>query len=275
MDVFGKAVERAARERHARSGSNSDDAAGVFPITGLRPVQDLEEIEYKETPVRRSWVPALQQANVQKRNGELAPSVHAYNILRTRVVQRLERNHWNLLALTSPTKGAGKTTTAVNLAISIARSATHTVLLVDLDLRRPSIHHHFGIEPALGVTDLISGQAQFQDVAFNPGVPRLTVLPGRERVSHSSEFLSTPRMQQFVDEIRDKYPERIIIFDMPPVLGGADVLTFLPAVQACLLVLEAGKTTRRELRDATKALMQATLIGTVLNRGTVEEGGYY
>lgn len=274
MDVFRKAVERAARERHARSGGSPEDS-GAIAIPGLRPVSDLQEIEYKETPVRKSWVPAVQAINTQKRNGELAPSVHAYNILRTRVIQRLERNGWNLLALTSPSKGNGKTTTAVNLAISIARSANNTVLLVDLDLRRPSVHHHFGIEPALGVTDLVSGRAEFQEVVFNPGIPRLTVLPGREQISYSSEFLSTPRMQQFVKEIRERYPKRIVVFDMPPVLGGADVLSFLPAVQACLLVLEAGKTTRAELREATKALTPATLIGTVLNRGSVEEGAYY
>jgi capsular exopolysaccharide synthesis family protein len=274
MDVFGKAVERAARERQARAGE-TPDAPDTVVIPGLRPVQDVQDIEYTETPVKKSWVPATQSINTRERDGQLTPSVHAYNILRTRVVQRLERNGWNLLAVTSPAKGNGKTTTAVNLAISIARAATHSVLLVDLDLRRPSVHHHFGVEPEKGVTDLVSGTAEFQDVVFNPSIARLTVLPGGEKLSHSSEFLSKPQMQKFVEEIRDRYPKRIIVFDMPPVLGGADVLSFLPTVQACLLVLEAGKTTRDELRAATKALTQASMIGTVLNRGIVEQGAYY
>jgi Mrp family chromosome partitioning ATPase len=162
----------------------------------------------------------------------------------------------------------------VNLAISIARSTTHTALLVDFDLRRPSVHSHFGFDPEQGVTDLISGRGTFQQVAFNPGIHRLAVLPGREKVVHSSEFLSGLKMQQFVQQIRERYPKRIVIFDMPPVLGGADVLSFLPSVQACLLVLEAGRTTRDELHEATKALKQSTLIGTVLNRGVAEDRAY-
>lgn len=274
MDIFNQAVERAARERRFRTGGNKEDTS-VIPIPTLRPILDLHEIEYKETPVKKLCVPMIHTINTRKRNGELASSVQAYNILRTRVVQRLEQHNWNLLALTSPSMGNGKTTTAVNLAISIARSANNTVLLVDLDLRRPSVHHHFGIEPTLGVTDVVSGRAKFQEVVFNPSIPRLTVLPGRERVSDSSEFLSTPKMQQFVQEIRDRYPKRIVIFDMPPVHGGADVLTFLPAVQACLLVLQAGRTTRDQLRKSVKSLEQSTMIGTVLNRGTIEKDAYY
>jgi protein-tyrosine kinase len=274
VDIFLKAVQRAARQR--RSGTTEYlEEPGVTLIPALRPVPSLQEIEYTETPVKSLCIPAAHPINTHKRNGELAPSVHAYNILRTRILQRLERNNWNLLAVTSPSKGNGKTTTAVNLAISIARSTTHSVLLVDLDLRRPSVHVHFGFQPVSGITDLISHRAKFQEVAFNPGIQRLTVLPGRERVTHSSEFLTSPKMQQFVQEVRERYLKRIVIFDMPPVLGGADVLSFLPSVQACLLVLEAGRTTRDELRQATGALKQATMIGTVLNRGVAEEKAYY
>ena len=274
MDIFIKAVERAAKERRSGSAGYSEET-GLVVVPGLRRVKSLQEIEYTETPVERLCVPAAHPVNTYTRNGELAPSVHAYNILRTRILQRLERNGWNLLALTSPARGNGKTTTAVNLAISIARSTTHSALLVDLDLRRPSIHGHFGFDPAQGVTDLVCGRGTFQQVAFNPGIQRLTVLPGREKVAHSSEFLSSSNMQQFVQDVRERYPRRIVIFDMPPVLGGADVLSFLPSVQACLLVLEAGRTTRDELREATKALQQSTVIGTVLNRGVVEKGATY
>ncbi|HIP53601.1 MAG TPA: exopolysaccharide biosynthesis protein [Chromatiales bacterium] len=269
MDVFSKAVKRAAEERGDSSGDGSQQL-----ILRNRHNDNLRDIQYEQTPVRvLPGVSSVIQDGSDE--SELSPATHAYNILRARVLQQLQIYNWNLLAITSPFKGNGKTTTAVNLAASIARSLNHTVLLIDLDLGRPSVHRFFGVEPTFGVTDLVNGHAAFQDVAFNPGFPRLTVLPGRERIGHSSEFLSTPRMEQFINEVRSRYQKRVIIFDMPPVLSGADMLSFMPLVQASLLVVEAGKTTKHELRKAVKALEHTRIIGTVLNRGTEIIESYY
>ncbi len=268
MEVFSKAVKRAADER----GGSPED--GYQQLILRNRGDDLHDIQYSQTPVR--VLPGVSSViRDEYDESQLSPATHAYNILRARVLQQLQTYNWNLLAVTSPTKGNGKTTTAVNLAASIARSVNHTVLLVDLDLRRPGVHRYFGVDPAVGVTDVVMGKASFQDAAFNPGIPRLTVLPGRERIGHSSEFLSTPRMEQFINEIRSRYQKRVIIFDMPPVLGGADMLSFMPLVQTSLLVVEAGRTTRHELHKAVKALEQTRIIGTVLNRGDEVIDSYY
>jgi len=300
MDIFNKAVERAAQERknHVINpisrkvvDNNNDEQAKANnekknphdetikaevisegELVVRKQPEDFENIQYDKTPIRR---PNLTTAIYEERaDAKLSRAEHAYNILRTKVLQQMQRHNWNMAALTSPAIGNGKTTTAVNLAISIARSANHTVLLVDLNLHNPSIHEHFGVEPVFGVTDVVSGKVGFEDAVFNPGIPRLTVLPGSEKINHSSEFLSSAKMEQFVNEIRSRYPRRIVLFDMPPTLGSADVLAFLPLVQAILLVLEAGKTSRSELHRVMKTLEQARIIGTVLNRGKETIDGY-
>jgi len=291
MDIFNKAVERAAHERknhidktvrvvngndekpstnesethHEETISAKVINEGEGELIVRKDPEDFTDIQYDKTPVRR---PNLRTAVYEDRaDAKLSTAEHAYNILRTKVLQQMHRHNWNMAALTSPATGNGKTTTAVNLAISIARSANHTVLLVDLNLHNPSVHEHFGVEPVFGITDVVSGKVGFEDAVFNPGIPRLTVLPGSEKINHSSEFLSSSRMEQFVSEIRSRYPRRIVLFDMPPTLGSADVLAFLPLVQAVLLVLEAGETSRSQLHRVMKTLEQARIIGTVLNRG--------
>lgn len=268
MEIFNKAVERAAQERKNHHGEGVEGELVIRNRT-----EDLAHIKYDQTPIRRPDF--LTAINGDRPDDELSPAEHAYNILRTKVLREMQRYNWNMLALTSPSKGNGKTTTAVNLAASIARSANHTVLLVDLNLHNPEIHTHFGVEPVHGVTEVVSGKVEFKDAVFNPGIARLTVLPGCEKLHHSSEFLCSEKMEQFVTEIRTRYPRRIVLFDMPPVLGGADVMSFLPFVQTSLLVLEAGRTSRSELHHAMKALEQSRIIGTVLNRGAaIIEQGY-
>ena len=291
MDIFNKAVERAAHERKNHidktvrvvngndenpstnesethheetiSAKVVNEAEGELIVR--KDPEDFTDIQYDKTPIRR---PNIRTAVYEDRaDAKLSTAEHAYNILRTKVLQQMHRHNWNMAALTSPAIGNGKTTTAVNLAISIARSANHTVLLVDLNLHNPSVHEHFGVEPVFGITDVVSGKVGFEDAVFNPGIPRLTVLPGSEKINHSSEFLSSSRMEQFVSEIRSRYPRRIVLFDMPPTLGSADVLAFLPLGQAVLLVLEAGQTSRSQLHRVMKTLEQARIIGTVLNRG--------
>jgi len=309
MDIFNKAVERAAHERKShisktiriesvhndedeltqkrkkrieqenhheetiRAEVISEDKKAEGELVIRKNPDDFSNIQYDKTPIRR---PNLTTAVYDDRaDSKLSTAEHAYNILRTKVLQQMQRHNWNMAAITSPAKGNGKTTTAVNLAISMARSANHTVLLIDLNLHNPSVHKHFGVEPVFGITDVVSGKADFQDAVFNPGIPRLTVLPGSETVNHSSEFLSSSKMEQFINEIRSRYPRRIILFDLPSTLGGADVLSFLPLVQSVLLVLEAGHTSRSELHRVMKTLEQTRIIGTVLNRGKeVVDGGY-
>ena len=187
----------------------------------------------------------------------------------------MKDNHWNTLAITSPGTGEGKTLTSVNLAISLAREVNHTVLLVDLDLRRPSVSSCFGYAPEYGLNDYLEYNISLSEILINPEIERLVILPGREATFNSSELLSSPKMVELVDELKTRYPTRIVIFDMPPMLIADDVLVFTPYVDAFLLVIEEGKTKENELLRSVDLLKQSNVIGTVLNKSTEVMSNYY
>ncbi len=198
----------------------------------------------------------------------------AYKLLRTRVMQRLGQNQWNTLGITSALAEEGKTLTAINLALSIAQKYDHTVLLVDADLRRPSIHQKLGFEPRAGIIECLRGEAELPDVLVNTGVERFVVLPGRSGTRASSELLSSPQMLDLVRELKQRYPSRIVLFDLPPVLVGDDAVAFAPHLESILLVIQDGRTKRQQLSRALELLEQTPIVGTVLNRSSAEGHGY-
>lgn len=191
----------------------------------------------------------------------------AYQILRTQVLQRLLENNWNALAVTSPGEDEGKTLTALNLAISLAMEVSYTVLLVDANLRHPSIHEHLGLPTGKGLSDYLLDDAPLPELLVHPdNMEHVVVLPAGRAVNNSAELLNSPKMTQLVKELKSRYPTRIVIFDLPPVLSTADALAFSPYVDAALLVLEEGKTSREDARRTVELLDCTNVIGTVLNK---------
>ncbi|MBI3356571.1 MAG: CpsD/CapB family tyrosine-protein kinase [Nitrospirae bacterium] len=195
------------------------------------------------------------------------PFVDAIKILRTQVLQRLRENNWNVLGVTSPGHAEGKTLTAVNLAASLAMETTQTVLLVDANLRNPSIHDVFGLQDCPGLADYLLDNQPVEDLLVHPGIGRFVVLPGGRAISNSTEILTSPKMVSLVEEFKHRYPSRIVIFDLPPLLHTADVLAFSPYIDALLLVVEEGKTTTEEVQRAISLVKNSRpVLGTVLNK---------
>ena len=191
----------------------------------------------------------------------------AYKILRTQVIHRLRENNWNVLGITSPRDGEGKTLTAINLAIALAAEPTQTVLLVDADLRAPRLHEEFGLESSEGLTEFLLDGRMIEDMLVYPGLGRLIVLPGGRGTDHSAEVLTSPRMSALGKELKHRYASRVVIFDLPPVLDRADVLAFTPQLDALLLVVEEGRTKEPELQHAMQILKGGVpILGTVLNK---------
>jgi protein-tyrosine kinase len=199
----------------------------------------------------------------------------AYRMLRTQVLQRMDAHGWRSLAVFSAGADDGKTTTAINLAISIAGDRLHTVLLVDFDLKRPGLAASFGLTPEFGVDDRLAGAADLEDCLYHPeGFDRLVLLPARAAVRNSSEVLAGPQSHSLVRELRTRYPERVIIFDLPPVLHADDALAFAPLVECGLVVASEGRTRRNDLKRAMELLSKTPIVGTVLNRATDASAGY-
>ena len=223
-------------------------------------------IVYTTTRSLNVPLPVLRQRRVMAAYDK-GPFVDAVKILRTQVMHRLRENNWNVLGVTSPGHGEGKTLTAVNLAVSLAMETTQTVLLVDANLRNPSIHEVFGLKDCPGLADYLLDNQPVEDLLVHPGIGRFVLLPGGRAISNSTEILTSPKMLALVEEFKHRYPSRIVIFDLPPLLYTADVLAFSPYIDALLLVVEEGKTTVEEVRRAFSLLKNSRpVLGTVLNK---------
>ena len=259
MERIKQALEK-AREDRLRNGLSSGSG-------GLQPtVTPVTQIIYSQTRTQQVQKHILREQRVLVGQNTTV-SASAYGILRTQVLQRLGEHGWNALAITSPGSNDGKTLTAINLAISLAQEVTYTVLLVDANLRQPSVHTYFGFTQERGLSDYLTGDIPLSSLLINPaGIERLVILPGGTPLDNSSEMLNSPKMKQLVEELKERYRSRVVIFDLPPLLSSSDALAFSPYVDAVLLVLEDGKTSIEEIRTATELLQNTQVIGTVLNK---------
>jgi protein-tyrosine kinase len=207
--------------------------------------------------------------------GSTEPAALAFRMLRTQAMQRMDANGWRTLAIFSPSTNDGKTTTAINLAVTLASDHLHTVLLVEFDFKRPTLAARFGLAPAFGADDALSGNAGVQDCLYHAAeFDRLVLMPARMSLDHSSEILAGPRCREVVSELRARYPERIVLFDLPPVLAADDALSFAPLVECGLVVAAEGRTRRRDLARTIELLHKTPLVGTVLNRAADAPTGY-
>ena len=203
------------------------------------------------------------------------PRSTSFRMLRTQVLQKLRENNWNTLAISGATKGAGKSFVAANLAVSIALELNQTVLLVDMDLRRPNTHTYFGFVPEDGLLDYIQNDVPIKDIMINPGIDRLVILPSHGTTEDASEIISSPKMLRLIDELKNRYRSRVVLFDLPPLLSVDDAWVFLPHVDASLLVVENGKNTEDEVNKSLKILERTNFIGAVLNKADEDNSDRY
>ncbi|MCG8582624.1 MAG: CpsD/CapB family tyrosine-protein kinase [Bacteroidales bacterium] len=275
MEKIKKALERARDKRGSEGIGSSDQHRSQKRNQSLEKV-DLTQISYTLTKTIEVTKEALRKKRVFSGN-ENDNISSQYKVLRTHVLQCLKSNKWNSLAITSPNEGCGKTLTAINLAISMAREVNHSVLLVDMDLRRPSVQDYFVDDRLPGISEYLNDSKDLNEILFNPGLDRIVVLPGNKPIENSSEMLSSPKMVGLVNELKKRYPNRIVIFDLPPLLSCDDVMAFSPYVDALMLVVSEGETLKKELERSYELLSGSNVIGTVLNKSHEEriEANYY
>lgn len=263
MERIREALERAREDRaHTGKGFGGSNQLAASKIKGNETVDQIEYTQTRSIKVSRDF---LQEQRIVS-GFEQGIFTDAYKILRTQVLQKMRENGWNALAVTSPGGDEGKTLTAINLAISLAMEVDQTVLLVDADLRHPRVHQHFGLRDGLGLSDYLTSGTPLEDILVHPGIGRFVILPGGKPLINSAEMLRSPKMVELVQELKSRYPSRIVLFDLPPVLSAADALAFSPYVDAALLVVEEAKTQNEDIVRAAGLLDSTHLIGTVLNK---------
>jgi succinoglycan biosynthesis transport protein ExoP len=198
----------------------------------------------------------------------------AYRTLRTSILLSTAGQAPQVLVFTSALPQDGKTMTSVNLAFIMAKQGKR-VLLIDADLRRPCVHKAFGIRPEMGLSNVLSGGAKWQDVVQPTVEPNLFLIASGPLPPHPSELLGSGMMQDMIREWRKEYDH--IILDSPPVLSVTDAVLLSVQADAVTLVIRSGQTTMGAVRNATDLLLhvKAPLRGIVLNAFDLQSPDYY
>src|SRR3954469_13804839 len=195
-----------------------------------------------------------------------------YRSLRTRLARSENGRAIRAIIVTSPNKGDGKTLTAANLALTMAQEFQQRVLLVDADLRRPSIHRLFGVAETPGLTDVLMGGATIEDALVTVRDHHLTLLPSGIIPMHPAELLGSATMRRLLETFRTRF-DRILI-DMPPVAPLADVAIASTMADGVLMIVRAGVTPKPAIERALSGLDMSKVLGLVLNDAGQSSAAY-
>ncbi len=278
MEKIKDALEKAkgrAEQKPQRTPSPAPVAGPTQEnIQELANETNLNAINYTNTKMVELSAQHLEKNRIVAYN-KSESATWIFDKLRTQVLQKMQENNWNTIAVLSPTPASGKSFVAINLAISIANQPQKTAMLVDFDLRKPRVAKYLGLDCEKSLNDYLDGRAALQEALINPGLPHLVVLPTMRPVSHPAEVLSSARVNALMQEIASRYESRIIIYDLPPILNADDALIMLKKVDCALLVVGNGMVKETEIEEAMHHIPKDKLLGVVLNKAEVSVEDYY
>ena len=267
MSRIEKAMERAAQ---LRQGAPTPDV--IIP-----PV----EPERRSVPAQAHTPPPISTATevlvpenpfLVNVNDPYSPIAEEYRKLKAVLVRLTEADgvFKNTLMVASAVPSEGKSLTSLNLALSLAQEYDYTVLLIDADFRRPSIHRYLGIELNKGFSDCLLGEAEISDVIIPTGVGRLSVITAGREIPNPVELFASQKTEAMIKEMKNRYHDRFIIFDTPPVLPFAEARTLGHLVDGVLFVVKEKLASQKDIKDALDALKGCQLLGLVYNDTHVE-----
>ncbi|HEX3701939.1 MAG TPA: CpsD/CapB family tyrosine-protein kinase [Vicinamibacterales bacterium] len=196
-----------------------------------------------------------------------------YRQLRTRLAHTEGATSLRTILITSPQKGEGKSITAANLALTMAQELQRRVVIVEADLRKPSLQQLFGLPAGMGLAEYLAGACELQDAMKFLPAHNLTVIPAGEAPGNPAELLGSTAMRRLLDQLRTRFDR--VILDTPPVLPLADVAVLAPIVDGTLLVVRAGVTPKPAIENALRAFDSSRLLGVVLNESGLEQDYRY
>jgi exopolysaccharide/PEP-CTERM locus tyrosine autokinase len=253
MSRIEKALEEAVRLRGAVSGSNAPNAPVLPENNGERP----------------AFVPA--SPYLVTLTEQDSPISEEYRKLKAMVIKLTKRDSFrNLLMVTSSVSGEGKSITCLNLAVILAQEYSHTVLLIDADLRRPSLQGFLEVPQHDGLSDCLTGAVDLKDAIVKTRVPKLSLLMSGSRTGNPVELLSSPRMRDLLHEVKGRYRDRYVIIDTPPLLPYAETHALSGMVDGILFVVKEGASSKKSIREALDLLADTHVLGVVYNDVSAE-----
>ena len=267
MEQIKKAIEKAKAERDDSAPKRKPQPVSHAAERGA-PLPMPANCKLKRTHLESTRIVAF--------DGE-DPKTAAYDMLRTRIMQKMRFSGWHTLGVTSPRQGCGKTVTAINLAFSLARQPDQTVILADLDFRKPNISRCLGFNAERDVHSVLNGDSQLTSAFSRPdlGGPGLRILASSNPVMDPSVIVHSQRMKKLMKSMKDAAGSGFVIVDLPPVLAADDVIALLPQLDCILMVVAAGETTPAEIEESDRLLSAANSVDIVLNKSDEADHSYY
>jgi capsular exopolysaccharide synthesis family protein len=206
--------------------------------------------------------------------GPDSPHAEAYRVLRTNIMFSKKTEGATTMTVVSGGAGEGKSTTIFNLSAIFAQN-DNRVLVVDSDLRRPSLHKIIGVSNAKGLTDYLLGQEKMEDLIQTTNMPTLDFLPSGKLPSSSMGILNSPQMKAFIKEVKNRYD--YVFFDSPPIMGVSDASILASEVDMALLVIQYRKYPQAMTVRAKQMVEKVggNLLGVVLNNINISQDSYY
>jgi exopolysaccharide/PEP-CTERM locus tyrosine autokinase len=256
MSRIEEALEKAAR---LRVESNAETSI----------VKTVHKV-HQPPPMGTSGIKLTNQLLVTVNNPH-TQAAEEYSKLKSIIVKLTQKGSFlNMLMVTSSVGSEGKSLTSVNLALSLAQEFDHTVLLVDADIRNPSLHGYLGIENTVGLTDCLIDGVDLKDALIRTGVGKLSFLPAGRNVPNPAEVFTSQRMRTFFLEMKNRYHDRYIIIDTPPVLPFAETRSLSAIVDGTILVAKEGVVTLHNIEETMECIKGAPMLGIVYNAAAVE-----
>ena len=258
MSRIEQALEKAIKNRQSTTLSSSEPSISRTSAreTPLSPVFHVKDSIIDPSAVDRLIVCITNPSS---------PSSEQYRKLRARILSRTKEDFQNTVMVTSADVGEGKSTTAINFAVALAQEIDLTVLLVDADLRKPSIHKYLGIRAERGLSDYLAGKVELSDVLIQTGLGKLVFLPAGSPCSNPAELLSSNRMKELVQEMKHRYADRYIVIDTSPVLVAADANSINNYVDGVIFVVQAAKSPEKSVKKAIDLISSTKILGVVYN----------
>lgn len=276
-----EALQRAEAERRRKVAGSPLPAAptewDTTPSTARSPRSSLAKRLFASIRRNRGEVDTSNEIN-KRRISILQPESFAaeqFRTLRGRIDSLATQQPIKSVALVSANADEGKSMAAINLAVVTSMSVGRKVLLVDCDLRRPKIHRSLGVEPRVGLGEVLSGDAQLEDAIVQVDAVNMDVLPVRTRPGNPSELLASVAMRQLLEKTSELYDQ--VILDTPACLGLPDAKTVSELCDGVVLVVRADSTPRQDVEAVLEVLDQRQVLGLVLNGADLgpSPSGYY
>ncbi|MBT0662734.1 XrtA-associated tyrosine autokinase [Geobacter pelophilus] len=261
MSRIEKALEKASQLRQ-RVPDISLDLPASNQISQSEPCKE----QYPIHPQNR----CINNALLVSANGSGSPIAEEYKKLKSNLIGLVRQGSLsNVIMVTSSIAGEGKSITALNLALSLAQEIDHTVLLIDADLRKPSAHKYLEIEHDCGLAEVLENKVEISNALVHTGIGRLVLMPAGTVSQNPVELFTSQRLTQIIKEIKNRYQDRFVIIDTPPILPFAETRTLSRLVDGVIFVVKERLASQATIAEGLLALEGANNLGIVYNEASI------